>query len=118
MAKDCSICAETERNKRLARAILRPRRFTAISRDKLELAPLAFSLFCGFFFFSTTIFPAGGAPMRSRANSLTAVTARNRFAFFFLAMRVPFSCELLNPSVTVRPQLPVYKSYAQMCNNS
>ena len=41
--------------------------------------------FSGFFFFSTTIFSAGGLPTRSRANSLTAVTARNRFDFFFLA---------------------------------
>ena len=41
--------------------------------------------FSGFLFFSTTIFSAGGMPTRSRANSLTAVTARNRFDFFFLA---------------------------------
>ena len=41
--------------------------------------------FSGFLFFSTIIFSAGGTPTRSRANSLTAVTARNRFDFFFLA---------------------------------
>jgi hypothetical protein len=40
--------------------------------------------FSGFFFFSNTIFSAGGAPTRSRASSLTAVTARNSFRFFFL----------------------------------
>ncbi len=45
--------------------------------------------FSGFFFFSTTIFSAGGAPIRSRANSLTAVTARKRFTFFFFAKFTP-----------------------------
>lgn len=38
--------------------------------------------FSGFFFFSITIWPAGGVPTRSRAISLTAVTARNDFFFF------------------------------------
>ena len=41
--------------------------------------------FSGFFFFSMTTFSGGGVPKRSRANSLTAVTARNRLDFFFLA---------------------------------
>lgn len=40
--------------------------------------------FSGFFFFSKTTFSDGGAPTRSRASSLTAVTARNGFRFFFL----------------------------------
>ena len=42
--------------------------------------------FSGFFFFSITIFSGGGVPTLSRANSLTAVTARNGFDFFFLAI--------------------------------
>ena len=42
--------------------------------------------FSGFFFFSTTTFPAGGVPTRSRASSFTAVTARKRFGFLFRAM--------------------------------
>ena len=44
--------------------------------------------FSGFFFFSTTIFSAGGRPMRSRASSFTAVTARNGFVFFFFAITI------------------------------
>lgn len=44
--------------------------------------------FSGFFFFSSTTFPDGGVPTRSRANSLTAVTALNRFALFFRAMAI------------------------------
>ena len=42
--------------------------------------------FAGFSFLCGTTFPAGGAPMRSRANSLTACTARNRFTFFLRAI--------------------------------
>lgn len=42
--------------------------------------------FSGFFFFSITTLSGGGAPTRSRASSLTAVTARNGFLFFFLGI--------------------------------
>ena len=45
--------------------------------------------FSGFFFFSSTTCPDGGAPTRSRANSLTAVTALNRFAFFLRPIFLP-----------------------------
>jgi len=54
--------------------------FYSASPSSLLIVGLCFS---DFFFFSTTILPGGGVPTRSRANSLTAVTARNRFAFFF-----------------------------------
>ena len=60
----------------------RPDRYS-VSVSNFPSVGLCFS---GFFFFSKTTFPAGGAPTRSRANSLTAVTARNRFVFFWRAI--------------------------------
>ena len=49
--------------------------------------------FSGFLFFSTIIFFAGGMPTRSRANSLTTVTARNRFDFFFFLATMSLWCD-------------------------
>jgi hypothetical protein len=64
--------------------------------------------FSGFFFFSTTIFSVGGLPTRSRANSLTAVTALNAFAFFFFAtLRTPaadFNGDSSEPPENPAPQ--------------
>lgn len=47
---------------------------------------LCFSLDSVFFFRSSTILDAFGAPIRSRAIALTVSTARNLFAFFFRGM--------------------------------
>ena len=49
-------------------------------------APNVGLCFSADFFLSGTTCSALGAPIRSRAISFTAFTARNGFAFFFLAM--------------------------------
>ena len=53
----------------------------------LPSVALCFSFFR--FVRSGTICVGGGIPTRSRANSFTAVTARNRFTFFLRAMPEP-----------------------------
>src|SRR5580704_8456827 len=55
----------------------------AYSSSSFPSVGLCFSCFL---FLCGTTFPAGGAPMRSRASSLTACTAPNRFTFFLRAI--------------------------------
>jgi len=47
---------------------------------------LCFSDIFAFFLLSTTIWPARGSPILSRASAFTAFTARNVFFFFDLAI--------------------------------
>ena len=80
--------------------------------------------FSGLFFFSTTIFLGGGEPMRSRANSLTAVSAWKRFfLLLFLAIPIVSNREGVDPSVRVLPVHFMFTKRAtgrasnRMCNN-
>ena len=49
---------------------------------------LCFSIILAFFLLSSTICPGRGSPIRSRAKAFTALTARNVFFFFDLAICV------------------------------